>query len=187
MNQASDERHIATEIRVMFGVMAKIMRQDLEARLASSGVELSHLQIIMMRILNYDRGKTISELSKMIMCDPSTLVPSSEGLVRKGFIRRERDPQDRRRVLLYVTPEGRQVMDTLNAVPDDDIVLTAVREMGVEAGQDILAHMRQLIMLLPGGAVNCEYMEARVQAHLHAATSSDAQTPPIAAETPIRE
>jgi DNA-binding MarR family transcriptional regulator len=176
-NQPYDDRRIATEIRVLFGVMAKTMRMDQEARLQAANIEMSHLQIIMMRILNHEGGRTISELSKMIMCDPSTLVPSSEGLVRKGYVHRIRDPQDRRRVLLYVTPEGLRVMETLDAMPEDDILLTCVRQMGIESSQQLLAHMRQMVTLLPGGATMYEQIQARILAQLHATSQSDAETP----------
>jgi len=176
-NHPCDDRHITAEIRVLFGVLAKTMRVDQEARLQAAGIEMSHLQIITMRILNYDGGKTISELSKMIMCDPSTLVPSSEGLVRKGYLHRIRDPQDRRRVLLYVTPEGLRLMETLDAMPEDDILLTCVRDMGIESSQQLLAHMRQLVILLPGGATMYEHIQARIFAQLHATSPSDAETP----------
>ncbi len=177
IDEPYDDRRIAAEIRILFGVMAKTMRTDMETRLQSAGIEMSHLQIIMMRILNYEGGKTISELSKMIMCDPSTLVPSSEGLVRKGYVHRERDPQDRRRVLLYLTPNGLQVMDTLDAMPEDDILLTCVRQMGAETGQQLLAHMRQMVTSLPGGATMYQQIQARILAHLHSISQSDAQTP----------
>jgi DNA-binding MarR family transcriptional regulator len=188
MNTECDDRRIATEIRVLFAVMSKAMRMDTEARLSAAGIELSHLQIIMLRILNHNGGATISELSKMIMCDPSTLVPSSEGLVRKGYIHRVRDPQDRRRVLLYMTPEGTGVMDMLDAMPEDDIFLSCVRYMGVEKGHQLLDHMREMVLLLPHGAATYEHIKAHILAHLPATSPSDASSPAnIAEETDTRE
>lgn len=172
-----NDRRIATEIRVLFGVMGKMMRDDMERRLQTAGIEMSHLQMILLRILNYEGGKTISELSKMIMCDPSTLVPSSEGLVRRGYLDRVRDPQDRRRVLLYLTAEGRSVMETLDAMPEDDILLTCVRQMGIESSQQFLSQMRQLVTLLPGGETMYEHIQARIFAQLHATSPFDAETP----------
>ena len=180
-DEPHDERVVAAEIRVLFGMIAKTMRLNQEARLQAAGIEVSHLQIIMMRILNYEGGKTISELSKMIMCDPSTLVPSSEGLVRKGYVHRERDPQDRRRVLLYLTPEGQQVIDTLNTMPEDDMFLNCVRHMGDEKSQQFLAHLRQMVTSLPDGATMYEQIQARILAHLHS-SPSDAQAPAHTAE-----
>jgi DNA-binding MarR family transcriptional regulator len=183
-----DERRLAAEIRMIFLFMAKTMRADQEARLQAAGIEMSHLQIIMMRILNHEGGKTISELSKMIMCDPSTLVPSSEGLVRKGYLHRVRDPQDRRRVLLYVTPEGLQLMNTLDQMPEDDILLSCVRQMGIENSQQLLAQMRQMVTCLPGGATMHEHIQARILAHLSTISQSDAQTPAhITEQSDIRE
>jgi len=176
-NESYDDHHLAAEIRIMFWVMAKTMREDMEKRLQAAGIEVSHLQIGMLRIVNHEGGKTISELSKTLMCDPSTLVPSSEGLVRKGYIHRVRDPQDRRRVLLYVTEEGLRVMDTLDAMPEDDVLLTCVRHMGTQDSQQLLAHMRQLVIYLPSGASMYEQIQARMLAQMHPTSQSDTETP----------
>lgn len=178
MNIKVPEDHlIAAEMRILFVLMAKTMRVEQESRLQAAGVEMSHLQIIMMRILNYDGGKTISELSRIIMCDPSTLVPSSEGLVRKGYLSRVRDPQDRRRVLLYVTPAAAQVIETIDSMPEDDLLLNCVRQVGLEDSQQLLSYMRRMVKSLPGGEAAYDQMHERLMAHVSCVNPSDAQPP----------
>jgi DNA-binding MarR family transcriptional regulator len=187
-----DESHndylLAAELRVLFVIVAKTLRVDQESRLQAAGIEMSHLQLVMLRILNHDGGKTISELSKIIMCDPSTLVPSSEGLVRKGYLHRVRDPQDRRRVLLYVTPKVTEVFETIDTMPEDDIILTCVRQMGSEDARQLHTHLRQIVTSLPGGADTYEHIRAQIHAQINTLSQSDAPTPAHTTEqSDIRE
>jgi len=64
---------------------------------------------------------------------PSTVSELIDGLVRRGFVRRSRDPNDRRVVILSLTPKGRRLgrrlrenrsrwmSDAFRGLPTDDI------------------------------------------------------------------
>lgn len=77
------------------------------------------------------------EVSSKLGVDPSDLVNVIDILERAGFVSRQRDPADRRRHLLTLTPEGESAVRRLRALLDevDDEVLSPL-----SAGQRHLLH-----------------------------------------------
>ena len=74
------------------------------------------------------RGRPVSqrEISDRLSLDPSDLVTLVDILERAGMVTRQRDPADRRRYALDLTPEGRRAVARL-------------AEVAREAGELVLA------------------------------------------------
>jgi DNA-binding MarR family transcriptional regulator len=53
------------------------------------------------------------ELSKRVGIASTTAVPALDNMERRGLLKRYRDPKDRRKYYVRLTPEGRQVVDDL--------------------------------------------------------------------------
>jgi DNA-binding MarR family transcriptional regulator len=61
-----------------------------------------------------DFGKVSqNRLGRSVAMDPATSQGVIQRLLGKGLIRREDDPEDRRRALLSLTPEGEETVDRL--------------------------------------------------------------------------
>lgn len=61
-----------------------------------------------------DFGKVSqNRLGRSVAMDPATSQGVIQRLLGKGLIRREDDPEDRRRALLSLTPEGKETVDRL--------------------------------------------------------------------------
>ena len=90
----------AMELRVLLSVIFKVAHQSMEKRLAQHASEMSKLQFSIIMMVAHQGSQTISELSRKIGVDPSTLVPSVDALERKKLIIRQRDTNDRRRIPL---------------------------------------------------------------------------------------
>lgn len=151
------------EIRTLMGVISKIVRQNMEQRLQSEGIELSHLQFITLRVLDYEGAHTITDLGRKLMLDPSTFVPSVDALERRGWVCRMRDPNDRRRVPISLTPEGKAMIDRLDMVTEDDPGFIALQKMGVEKAQLMVELLRDLVQHLPDGQLVYEGVQARLK------------------------
>jgi DNA-binding MarR family transcriptional regulator len=152
------------EIRTLMLAIAKVSRQSIEQRLQAEGIELSHLQMITLRILDFEGAQTITELGRKLMMDPSTFVPSVDALERRGWVMRMRDPQDRRRVPISLTPEGKAIIQRLDIVSEDDMAYQAIQSMGVEKAHQLIALLRELVRHLPEGEAICQMVQARIQA-----------------------
>lgn len=153
------------------GVITKIARQHIEQRLQAEGIELSHLQFITLRMLDFEGAQTITDLGRKLMLDPSTFVPSVDALERRGWVCRMRDPKDRRRVPVSLTPEGKAIINRIDVVSEDDPGYRAVEKMGVEKARHMVELLRELIHHLPDG----QLVYAMVQARLNLSNSDETQ------------
>jgi DNA-binding MarR family transcriptional regulator len=143
--------------------MAKIMARRSELRTRELGLELSGLQLAIMRAL-WHAPKTISDLSRSFMCDPSTLVPVIDALEGKGYLSRQRDPRDRRRNPLSLTSDGQEIIETVGHFGEHELFLDAVRTLGEDKTSQLITLLRELLHGLPESDEQLELMEERLRA-----------------------
>ncbi len=87
------------------------IRQAVSARV--SDLDLSVPQFWMLiRILEHEGG-SLGELAQQARIDEPTASRVVFALSRRGYVRSDVDPSDRRRTRLSVTPEGRRLAETL--------------------------------------------------------------------------
>src|SRR5690349_5188054 len=53
-------------------------------------------------------GSSQRALADVVMLDPSDLVPVLDRMTRNGWVTRDRDPNDRRRLLVHLTSAGEE-------------------------------------------------------------------------------
>ena len=148
------------QIRIFSSLILKVSSQMMEQCLSDEGLNLSMLQIGILRLVSHEPF-TLSELSRKMLLDPSTLVPSVESLVKRGYIKKERDPNDRRRMPLSLTDEGLALLDHVHAVRHDDPLLIALQAMGQEKTQHLHDLLRDVVTHLPDG----DDMLTKIQEH----------------------
>ncbi|NWF71295.1 MAG: MarR family transcriptional regulator [Chloroflexi bacterium] len=167
---------MTVEMRVLNMVINKIAREELERRLTAQRTGISGVQFGVLHILKHQQ-QTISELSRMMVLDPSTLVPMVDNLERKGLLRRQKDPHDRRRVPLALTDAGAALVASIPAVDENDPILLSLQALGRDNAKHLIALIHQFIQHLPDGSeIACE-LAARVRMHvreqLNASPTSD--------------
>src|SRR5690606_18894327 len=117
MDAAKHELFVqSVEIRILSAVLARVSARSIEERISElTNSEISGLQYGILRMLGH-HSSTLSELSRQFLLDPSTLVPVVHALERKSLVKRGRDPNDRRRWLISVTDEGKELVCSLPLV-----------------------------------------------------------------------
>ena len=99
----------------------------------------------------YERdGATVSELAERLRVNPSTVTDFTDRLARQRLVDRRRDPEDGRVVHVYLTEEGRRVLQGID-VASRAYMYEIFRRLGPE-------RLRALIDLLE------ELAEAAAQA-----------------------
>jgi MarR family transcriptional regulator, organic hydroperoxide resistance regulator len=78
---------------------------------------LTYPQYLVMLVLWEGDGVTVSQLGDRVALDSGTLTPLLKRLEASGWIQRQRDTHDERRVLLHLTPAGRALKKRARAVP----------------------------------------------------------------------
>jgi DNA-binding MarR family transcriptional regulator len=92
--------------------------------LATARFGLSHPQAAVLRVLRANgRPLPLSQIARFLSQEAQSTTELADRLERRGYVRRLRDPRDRRLVLLELTDQGREVIAQ---------VLPALEEAGAE-------------------------------------------------------
>ncbi|MGB7340118.1 MAG: MarR family transcriptional regulator [Phototrophicaceae bacterium] len=154
----------AQEIRMLAVLMLKIPRQLLEQRFAEENIDLTMLQHHIMTMAQRHQP-TIAELSRTFGLDPSTLVSTVDTLVKKGYLRRERDPNDRRRYPLHLTESGTDLHHHICNNLGDDPLHLALQTLDASDVTALNQILRRIVTTLPDGEAALNELDANIEAY----------------------
>jgi len=118
MGPAKPPAKIAKELASSTGfVMARLgfrFKTQVMARLEKEHCEIYHYSVL--ALLAEGSRQTQSTIATCLSLDPSRLVAILDGLESDGLLARQRDPQDRRRHVVSITPDGEKQLKRLRGV-----------------------------------------------------------------------
>ena len=143
-----------------------ILAMESDPVLVEAGISMPQFGVL--RALRRS-ARTISELSRIMMVDPSTLVPVVDALERKGLAVRGRDPHDRRRSPISLTQRGGEIAAKHPMkgpfAAEDNPLLKSINAMGPERAQQLLSLLREMVSFLPDGDEILRRVATRVRFH----------------------
>ncbi len=80
-------------------------------------LDLTYTQYITMMVMWEREQVTVKELGEIIYLDSGTLTPLLKKLENKGYVTRERNPQDERELLVSLSENGRALKQQATKVP----------------------------------------------------------------------
>lgn len=111
---------------------------------ALEALDLTPRQFLVLTFAGSEKPLSQSELSARLALDPTIVLGVIDGLEERGLIRRERDASDRRRSLVELTAEGRELHSKAAAA-----VAAAEREfLGPLPGADRKELRRMLVEVM---------------------------------------
>ncbi|WP_406864812.1 winged helix DNA-binding protein [Streptomyces sp. HUAS MG47] len=134
--------------------IGKAARRRLTERLAAHNLRLWHLTVMALVADLGPQMKTV--LAARLDMNSSDLVKIVNDLVKTGHVDCARDPANRRRVLVRLTPEGRTYLAQLNAdiASTDDDVLAPLSEQERETLASLLRRVHRHLEPSPAGVVH---------------------------------
>jgi DNA-binding MarR family transcriptional regulator len=108
---------------------------SIDQRTREAGLQRTKLRMLL-AIRRQASAATIGVLADALETDRNTVVEIVDELVRQGFVTRDRDPHDRRRFLITLTPTG---SEWIGPVVDGEL-----RELAA-AGPELLRALRAVI------------------------------------------
>lgn len=114
--QVTDSQRILDSIRRL----VRFLR--IHDRAAQTQVGLSGAQIFVLHELGRSPSLSLSELAKRTLTDQSSVSVVVTRLADAGFITRDRDPQDARRLVLNLTKSGRAVIQRAPVPPQERVI-----------------------------------------------------------------
>jgi DNA-binding MarR family transcriptional regulator len=148
----------AIEIQIYSGLFLKYFNQALEERLNDYGENISGLQHGILRMLKHE-SLTISDISRRLSLDPSTVVRAVDSLERKLLAQRGIDPNDRRRNPLSITDKGNNLVKEVPVISTEDAPFQALNALGVDSVHQLRDLLREVIGMLPEGKLVISLME----------------------------
>jgi DNA-binding MarR family transcriptional regulator len=101
---------------------------------------LTYPQYVTMLVLweDPDQSRSVGELGERLHLDSGTLTPLLKRLASMGYLKRSRDAEDERRVLVTVTAEGLALRDCLAAVPESFLACLGIEVVEASTLRDQL-------------------------------------------------
>jgi len=126
----------------MFLLMREAFRlgQQRTAAATTAAERIRFPQFCVLACLEEFGGVSQREISDRLRFDPSDLVEFVDGLEDAGFVRRRRDPSDRRRYIVDLTPAGRRALQVRARSADryNDELFTGLDERERDQLRDLL-------------------------------------------------
>lgn len=108
---ASPKNQTTTSDNVLISLRRIIQAIDLHSRQLVRQHGITTPQLIILRQIQGQEAITVSEVAKQISLKQTTVTDILNRLERKGLISRQKDPEDRRRVLVKETDAGNKLLE----------------------------------------------------------------------------
>jgi DNA-binding MarR family transcriptional regulator len=117
----------------------------LHARLPKPERRLPAQSVAVLQHLAMSGPLTVGEAARHFSRAQSVVSELVDRLVARGFVERMRDERDHRRVLVWLTPAGLDLIDRDRQVLSRELVLAAIERMKPAARRALLEGMRALV------------------------------------------
>jgi DNA-binding MarR family transcriptional regulator len=138
-----------TSLGYQVNVMARLFERALRERIAPHGVVPGQYPALL--CLYEENGLTQAEIGSRVHIEQPTIAKTLQRMERDGLIRREPDPDDRRRVRIHLTSAARALEHTLAATARE-INARAVDGLGTAEAARLLDTVTRIIANLSGAA-----------------------------------
>lgn len=110
---------------------------------------LTYPQYLVMLVLWEQDEPTVTQLGERLSLDSGTLTPLLKRLESAGHLRRERDPEDERRVRVHLTDHGRALRGLAVGIPP---AVMAATGCGLDELRSLVQRLKTLRQLLKTSA-----------------------------------
>lgn len=89
--------------------------------LAEKGIDLTYEQSGLIIAMWHHEGSNQQGIADHLLKEKSSTLRLLDSLEEKGIVRREKDPHDRRNKLIFLTDSGKEILDKLLELNDENI------------------------------------------------------------------
>lgn len=126
----------------------RLLRNDLLSWLRKQQVEISPEQYFLLWRLHERDGRPQRELVDPAMDDRANITRLVESLERSGYVHRRGDPSDGRKKLVFLTKEGRDLVDLLRekVIAERERLFAGLPQQDLEALVRVLDHLETTVL-----------------------------------------
>lgn len=111
-------------------------------------LDLTYPQYLVMMLLWEREGMTVIEIGKKLHLDSGTLTPLLKKLEKRGYITRVRAEQDERKVVISLTPQGKELKTEAAEIPE---TIFCTSGLTIESYQRLSEELELLIQRIGDG------------------------------------
>ena len=111
-----DEPPITHYLAYLLAQANRQVTAQLAEALNDEGVQIEHWRIL--EVLSDEQGRSMGELAELVLMNHPALTKTIDRMVSNGFVHRRADAQDSRRVLVYITDHGVELVGRLKECVD---------------------------------------------------------------------
>lgn len=108
---AASDRFVDNYLAYLLALASHLVSRQFHAQLGPKGVAVPVWRVL--ATLSDGDGMTIGALARAVLFKQPTLTKVLDRLEADGLVERRPDAEDRRRVLVFITPKGRTLIDGL--------------------------------------------------------------------------
>jgi DNA-binding MarR family transcriptional regulator len=105
---------MSEQLAYIIATANKRLEDELHERLRPAGIPIEQLRIL--EIVHAGDGCSMRELATLALIEPTTLTKIIDRMVSDNLVMRAPDPEDRRRVLIRITQQGRVLFRRLDRI-----------------------------------------------------------------------
>jgi len=111
-----DQPPITNYLAYLLAQANRQMNAALSEALGEEGVQIEHWRIL--EVLSDEQGRSMGELAELVLMNHPALTKTIDRMVSSGFVHRRADALDSRRVLVYITDHGLELVGRLKECVD---------------------------------------------------------------------
>ena len=120
-----------------------ILRKELSQRFKEKGFSINPEEWGMLLHLWMQDGRSPTELADQTIRDRTTITRLIDGMVRKDLVKREIDPNDRRRSLIFLTANGKLLQSQLMPIAQE-LIQQSLKGISSEDIDRMVRAMKQM-------------------------------------------
>lgn len=148
---STDSRY---HLRILQALRRVIRAVDLHSRKLSAHYHITSPQLVCLIAIVEEGPLTATAISRRVHLSPSTVVGILDRLEKKGWIHRERDARDRRRVYITATDQGRALVGSAPS-PLQDALSAALARLPRQKQEMIACSLEEVVHLM-----GAQYLDA---------------------------
>jgi DNA-binding MarR family transcriptional regulator len=115
-----------------------------EKNLKDKGIRLSMTEVHTLENIEKSTTKTMTDIAKLQMVTQGTLTVAVNRLVKKGFVWRQRDKEDKRVIRLELTPVAHEVLKVHNRF-HESMIDSLISEMQVDDDANLMIALERIM------------------------------------------